>query len=406
MNRFARYSVGAMVVALLVLCTGCSQRYCGPWDLQELSKAPAVEWGERQGAVRSLYYANEPFNGHPTRVFAYYAAPEKTNGPLPGIVLVHGGGGKAFREWAELWAQRGYAAIAMDLAGCGPDGKPLPGGGPGQDHPAKFDAIASGVRQAWTYHAVAAVIRAHSLLRSLPEVDQNRTGVTGISWGGYLTCIVAGLDDRFKAAVPVYGCGFIYEDRLWSDMMVKLPPAERALWIENYDPSRYLPGCRTPILFVDGTNDFAYRMDCLQKSYRLVHGPRTLCVTIAMKHSHPDGWAPKEIGIFVDSILRDGKPLAQFERFSRHGREVEAHVRATVPIREATLICTTDNGDWKKRQWRSLPARLESNGSVIRAELPVDRGIAYFMNVTDERGATVSTEHEELVGNTASSPAR
>jgi len=29
--------------------------------------------------------------------------------------------------------------------------------------------------------------------------------VTGISWGGYLTCIVAGIDDRLKAAVPVYG---------------------------------------------------------------------------------------------------------------------------------------------------------------------------------------------------------
>ena len=46
-------------------------------------------------------------------------------GPLPAMVLVHGGGGKAFREWAELWAERGYVALAMDLAGHGPDGKRL-----------------------------------------------------------------------------------------------------------------------------------------------------------------------------------------------------------------------------------------------------------------------------------------
>jgi len=64
----------------------------------------------------------------------------------------------------------------------------------------------------WTYHAVADVLLAHSLVRSFPEVDAECTGVTGISWGGYLTCIVAGLDTRFKCAAPLYGCGFLHEN--------------------------------------------------------------------------------------------------------------------------------------------------------------------------------------------------
>ncbi len=59
----------------------------------------------------------------------------------PAVVLVHGGGGKAFEEWARLWAERGYAAIAMDLGGCGPDRKPLPDGGPNQSDTVKFGAI-------------------------------------------------------------------------------------------------------------------------------------------------------------------------------------------------------------------------------------------------------------------------
>ena len=67
----------------------------------------------------------------------------------------------------------------------------------------------------WTYHAVAAVIRGHSLLLAQKEVDPQRIGLTGISWGGYLTCIVAGLDDRLKVAVPVYGCGFLHENSCW-----------------------------------------------------------------------------------------------------------------------------------------------------------------------------------------------
>src|SRR5439155_22684356 len=113
----------------------------------------------------------------------------------------------------------------------------------------------------WTYHAVAAVMRGHSLLRSLPNVDPERVGVTGISWGGYLTCIVAGVDNRFKAAVPVYGCGFLHENSVWLDRFAKMTPEQRKRWTTLWDPSVYLPAVTMPILFVNGTNDFAYPLD-------------------------------------------------------------------------------------------------------------------------------------------------
>jgi len=59
----------------------------------------------------------------------------------------------------------------------------------------------------WPYQAVAAVIRGHSLLASLPEVDSRSIAICGLSWGGYLTCITIGIDHRFKCAVSIYGCG-------------------------------------------------------------------------------------------------------------------------------------------------------------------------------------------------------
>lgn len=68
----------------------------------------------------SVYYEGEPYRGKPTRVFAILAKPEHVERRSPGIVLIHGGGGTAFQEWAELWAKRGYVALAMDLAGQGP----------------------------------------------------------------------------------------------------------------------------------------------------------------------------------------------------------------------------------------------------------------------------------------------
>ncbi|HKZ01885.1 MAG TPA: acetylxylan esterase [Pyrinomonadaceae bacterium] len=155
-----------------------------------MSQPPYFEWLDREGHVRSLHYQGRAYKGKPTRVFAYYATPAALTGEsvqdhsLPAVVLVHGGGGTAFTEWVELWAKRGYAAIAMYLAGCGPDRKRLSDGGPDQGGQEKFGAIDLPSGNQWTYHAVADVILAHSLIRSFREVDANRTAVTGISWTG------------------------------------------------------------------------------------------------------------------------------------------------------------------------------------------------------------------------------
>jgi dienelactone hydrolase len=364
-------------------------RTTGPWDLAALRKPPKVTVAEEGKTLTSLYYEGEPYRGKATRVFAYLARPEKAEGKLPAMVLVHGGGGAAFKEWAELWAKRGYVALAMDLAGNGPDRKRLPDGGPAQDDDTKF---ADGLeKDAWTYHAVAAVLRGVSLLADRPDVDAKRIGVTGISWGGYLTCIVAGLDDRLKVAVPVYGCGFLDEDSVWVPTFEKMPPEQRKAWVEHFDPSRYLGRAPMPMLFVNGTNDFAYPLGSYQKSYRLVKD-RTLCVTVAMPHGHRQGWAPVEIGLFVDHYLSGGKPLAHVESMKRDGNKVEVKYRSVVPIGTAALHYTTDGGPWQKRKWQTREARVEK-GSV-RAELPEGRPLVYFLTLTDERKATVSTEHE------------
>jgi len=171
-----------------------------PWDLKALFEPPSFSWVDDVSPVKSLTYAGEAYRGHTTRVFAYVATPGSLakdlskDRKLPGVVLVHGGGGTAFQEWAELWAKRGYAAIAMDLGG-----KHVgEAGGPDQGGNEKFHTMDKPVTESWCYHAVANVIRAHSLLRRLPGVDADRTAITGISWGGYLTCIVASLDLRIN----------------------------------------------------------------------------------------------------------------------------------------------------------------------------------------------------------------
>jgi hypothetical protein len=113
-----------------------------------------------------------------------------------------------------------------------------------------------------------------------------------------------------------------------------------------------------------------------------------------MPHGHPQGWAPVEIGLFVDQHLRKGKPLAKVESCRREGNQVEVKFRAEVPVTAAGLHFTTDTGPGKERKWQTWPA--EVRGTTVRARLPGDRPLVYFLTLTDERKATVSTEHEVL----------
>ena len=310
------------------------------------------------------------------------------------MLLVHGGGGKAFKEWAEHWARRGYVALAMDLSGNGPSG-PLPDGMPDQSDKTKFRNFPEDeIPEMWTYHAIAAVLRGHALLRSLPEVDPTRIGVTGISWGGYLTCIVAGVDPQLKVAVPVYGCGFLGDNSVWTDKsLAEMSPEARERWLRVFDPSRYLAGVRCPTLFLNGTTDFAYPLDSYQKSYQLVPPAfRHVSVIPGLPHGHI--WTFPEVDAFVDHSLRDGAPLPKPGPVQLTTATVYVRMAAATPIRTATLNFTTDGGPWQKRLWRSVPASIDRAG--ISAALPPERPLVAFISVEDTRGLRTSSEHFSL----------
>ncbi len=382
-----------------------------------MQTAPEMRWLDDGSPIRSLVYRNEPFQDRETEVFAFYATPGSITGDttseqnLPGVVLIHGGGGTAFAEWVWLWAKRGYAVIAMDLSGrqpSPPQFDPQTGellvvrdkrlikrtrlslGGPEADHVAKFTNVGGDLTDDWQYHAVAAVIRAHSLLRSFPEVDPHRTAVTGISWGGYLTCLVASIDDRFGAAVPVYGCGFLYDgESVQRRQIDALDADKRSEWIHLYEPSRWLPQCRVPILFVNGTNDKHYPLVSYARSYDLVEGPCTIRIEAGMRHSHVHGWAPAEIGLFIDQHLLGGKALPELgEPVVRDGR-CSVSFESELPIKQGQLHYTTDGGPLLDRRWHSVPA--QTNEQELSAPLPAEATI-WLLSATDARDAMVSTK--------------
>ncbi len=379
----------------------------GPWERAALYRTPRV-WDAPEHAtngVKAVFYEGEAYQGKPTRVFAYHALPKVEPGTkVPGIVLIHGGGGSAFIRWVKLWNRRGYAAISMDTCGA-VSGNAF--GNEQSEHrrhawsgPAGwggFDKVADPVRDQWTYHAVAAAVRGHSLLRSLPGVDPARIGVTGISWGGYLTCIVAGVDDRFTFAVPVYGCGFLGDNSVWLTRFQSMKRENAEKWLALWDPSAYLPLAKMPFLWVTGSNDFAYPMDSLQKSYRALPVPRTLCVRLRMPHGHgAAGENPAEILAFAEHVTRGASALPEIKRVTREGRKVKIAFQSNqrVVVR-AELNHTADTGVWKDRKWEAVPVELNACLEEVALEIPPAARV-YYVNLFTDDGLAVSSEHEEL----------
>lgn len=371
----------------------------GPWDTDKLFAAPTYRESAKakEDGLKALLYSGLPYRGRPTEVFAYYGTPKgkQPKAGWPAMVCIHGGGGTAFDAWVTKWHDHGYAAISMDLEGHYPIKKEGTGKKRGRESVEKpgpsrvgvFHDFAKPIEEQWYYHAVAQVILAHSLIRSFPEVDANRTGVTGISWGGTLTSTTMGIDDRFKFAVPVYGCGFLPGSAGHQGRALR-SSKQRDYVAKHYDGSAYFKHVKIPTFWVNGTNDHHFSMPATQKSSQAVRGPSTLRFQHGMRHGHLPGWAPREIYAFADSVVKNGAALPQLGEPQIAADTASCACTSVKGIRKAELLYTADTCIWPDRKWQSIPAKIASK--TLTAAVP-NGAVAMFFSVTDERGLTVTS---------------
>ncbi|HCE42049.1 MAG TPA: dipeptidyl aminopeptidase [Lentisphaeria bacterium] len=358
--------------------------------------------------VKALFYEGMPYNGRRTRIFAWYGVPDNVKGKVPAMMLVHGGGGTAFPDWVRLWNSRGYAALAMDTCGGVPawfNSVYCRNPWPRHDHSGPlgwgFDKSSFSPElppeEQWPYHAVSSVVLGHSLLRSFPEVDPARIGITGISWGGYLTCMAAGVDKRFAFAAPVYGCGFLggASVGLANEYRTVKDNKRFERWLSMWDPSHYLPNAKMPVLWVNGTNDFAFPMDSMQDSYRLTK-KRFLAVRVRMPHAHGGaGENPEEILLMADHVCKGGESPSSFKSQGMKQGAAWAKYKSPRPVKNAELNFTRALGHWTDRTWNTVPAVM--NDGLVSATLPKGTTVYYF-NIFDECGRVASSEHVCLGG--------
>lgn len=370
------------------------------WTEARLDRAPAFAWtGERDG-VRSLEFAGQDYRGKATRVYALYGAPVGASAakPVPAIVLVHGGAGRAFPEWVRQWVARGYAALALDVGGAD-----APADAVGPRGFGGYKQIAEPLTDQWSFHAVANVINAHSLLRNFPEVDPSRTAIMGVSWGGYLTQLAVSFDHRFRAAVPVYGCGYRIEDDEVLQRFAHYTPEEKRRWSDNWDPASHLRRNRTPMLFVNGTEDKIFRLRPYHSTYRLIADEwRTVKMTVGFRHGQEPATSVREVERFIDSFcLPHVPPLLRVGAASVEGTRARARISNVGKLSRAVWWSTESPGPYhrdnpgkddpaKTTAFRSAPARWTENGQ-LEVTLTPETEVGFF-EVEDESGAKSTSE--------------
>ncbi|HHU06758.1 MAG TPA: S9 family peptidase [Clostridiaceae bacterium] len=219
----------------------------------------------------------------------------------PGILSIHGGPktayGTAFFHEMQLWANDGYFVFFCNPHGSDGEGDAF------ADIRGKYGSV--------DFHDLMNFTDA--VLEKYPQLDTNRLGVSGGSYGGFMTNWIISHTDSFKAAVTqrsitnwlsFYGTSdigyYFAEDQMAADFFSR--QGIEQLW--QYSPLSYAAQINTPALIIHSKED--YRCP-LEQGYQLFTALKVRGVDSKML-------------VFKDEsheLSRSGKPLARIERLKQ-----------------------------------------------------------------------------------------
>ncbi len=139
-------------------------------------------------------------NIHRSEIYAgYFAIPEDSSGPLPVVILIHEWWGldKEMRSRADRFAEKGFAAVAVDLFS-------------GQTASNAMEALSlsEGLTEERALEDLKNIL---SYLQKRSDIDPKRIGVAGWGMGAKLALPLAASDARVKAVALFYAVPELYE---------------------------------------------------------------------------------------------------------------------------------------------------------------------------------------------------
>lgn len=204
----------------------------------------------------SEYYVAKPNRitlNKKTKIQGWVLLPEDfdTNKKYPAILDIHGGPkcayGEIFYHEMQYWVSLGYIVFF-----CNPRG----GDGRGNDF--------ADLRRQWGGKDFEDLMDfTDEVLRQYPQIDSNRVGVTGGSYGGYMTNWIVSHTNRFKCAATQRSISNMITEVCASDYGIDFPyemnftdlhNCHDELW--SMSPLKYANNVKTPLLFIHSIEDY------------------------------------------------------------------------------------------------------------------------------------------------------
>jgi len=175
--------------------------------------------------------------------------PVTRTGPRPGMVLMHGlpGSSRTMAGLAQSYARYGAVVIAIDA--------------PWNHRAAPPYLTITEQDRAEQIRVIKDLQRAVDVLRSHPNVDDNRIAYEGRSWGGATGALFVGIERRLKAAALVVGHAGQVSHATGLEghkLIASFPCARRVAWIRAMapiEPIRFVGHANVPLLLQNGTSD-------------------------------------------------------------------------------------------------------------------------------------------------------
>lgn len=370
------------------------------WALPTLEvKAETIKSYKRGNVkVEEIYYQSRTYKDRPVKIFGYFCYPLEAKEKLPAILLSHGGGGSAHLGRSLNWAERGYAVLTIDLPGKGEKRAASRSSGPDLDVPI---LLRTKPDPSYNYlvHAVAASRNGITYLTQRKEVDAKRIGMVGLSWGGVLTLLTNGQDQRLKTAVNVFGAGYLPEGCTWQTYFEVMSEEELNTWNALIDPKNFLKSQNAPVLFITGTNDHCYYLPTFQKSYQEVAAPKNLLLVPNLRHQFLED-TQRIVWRWLDDQL---KYCGSFPVVTLLPAYMKGNKKMILPVKVAThwnrkpkkVILYYTQGQpnrFTRRKWLSLNA-FHENGIYFFGipDALITPEIMFYVNAEDSQGAIAST---------------
>jgi len=226
------------------------------------------------------------------------------DGPHPLILQIHGGPVWSYQEWfprpSLAWlVSRGYAVLM-----------PNPRGSTGRGR-AFLEAVIGDMGGEDARDDLAGV----DALIERGDADPERIGVTGGSYGGYMSCWLPVVDQRFKAAVAISPVTDYYSQHwnsnigAWDSWFLGGRPEDGAEQYRERSPVFFADRVRTPTLLTAGTEDRCTPPGQAMEFYRALQA-RGVPVEVAIYPG--EGHGVRKFPAYLDLTTRT---TAWFERF-------------------------------------------------------------------------------------------